>query len=114
MNTQGWIWMIGLRVLDVGLLIVWLVWFFRLRDDDSPEDEGGGGGGGPEPKPTTGPGGGGLGEPRDIARRPGAYRLRGPRPLRRAERRRGAETVPRPMPVRVRRPPPPVPARRSA
>ena len=26
--------MVGFRVFDVGLLIVWLVWFFRLRDDD--------------------------------------------------------------------------------
>ena len=34
MSTSGWIFMIGFRVLDVGLLVVWLVWFFRLRDDD--------------------------------------------------------------------------------
>ena len=26
--------MVGLRVFDVGALIVWLVWFFRLREDD--------------------------------------------------------------------------------
>ena len=25
--------MVGFRVFDVGLLIVWLIWFFRLRDD---------------------------------------------------------------------------------
>ena len=53
--------MIGFRVLDVGLLVVWLVWFFRLRDDDDSDGGGGGPGGeGPEPGPTGDPGGGGL------------------------------------------------------
>ncbi|MBA2580858.1 MAG: hypothetical protein H0V03_08480 [Thermoleophilaceae bacterium] len=114
MNTQAWIWMVGLRVLDVGLLVVWLVWFFRLRDDDdSSEDEGGGGGGGPQLGPGPGSGGGGLGEPRNVIRLPAAYRLRGHRPGHRSERRRGVETVPRPMPVRVRRPRPPLPSRRT-
>ncbi len=56
--------MVGFRVFDVGLLVVWLIWFFRLRDDggEDPPDEGGGGGGGsrgPE-RPAGGPGGGGL------------------------------------------------------
>ena len=37
-TLEGWIFMVGLRVFDVGALIVWLVWFFRLRDDD---DDGG-------------------------------------------------------------------------
>ena len=38
--------MVGLRVFDIGALVVWLVWFFRQRDDE--DDEGGGGGpGGP-------------------------------------------------------------------
>ena len=32
--------MVGLRVFDVGALIVWLVWFFRLREDDDGEDGG--------------------------------------------------------------------------
>ena len=32
--------MVGFRIFDVGLLIVWLVWFFRLRDDDDSADEG--------------------------------------------------------------------------
>ena len=38
MTTEGWIFMVGFRVFDVGLLVVWLIWFFRLRDDgdDSP------------------------------------------------------------------------------
>jgi len=51
MSTSGWIFMIGFRVLDVGLLVVWLVWFFRLRDDDDSDGGGGPGGEGPEPKP---------------------------------------------------------------
>src|SRR3954449_12794344 len=37
--------MVGLRVFDIGALVVWLVWFFRQRDDE--DDEGGGGPGGP-------------------------------------------------------------------
>ena len=32
MTTEGWIFMVGFRVFDVGLLVVWLIWFFRLRD----------------------------------------------------------------------------------
>ncbi|MDQ4071930.1 MAG: hypothetical protein M3088_03500, partial [Actinomycetota bacterium] len=63
MTTEGWIFMVGLRVFDVGLLIIWLVWFFRLRDDDDPSDEDGGGGGGPKPQPRDEGGGGGLGLP---------------------------------------------------
>ena len=55
--------MVGFRVFDVGLLIVWLVWFFRLRDDDDRPDDDGPGGGGPEPDPENDPGGGGLGKP---------------------------------------------------
>ena len=66
MSTEGWIFMIGFRVFDVGLLIAWLIWFFHLRDDgaDGPPDEGGGGGGGGgdgrDSGPRRGPGGGGL------------------------------------------------------
>jgi hypothetical protein len=33
MSTEGWIFMVGFRVFDVGLLVAWLIWFFRLRDD---------------------------------------------------------------------------------
>ena len=51
--------MVGLRVFDVGALIVWLVWFFRLRDDE--DDDGPGddfrGGGDDDPRPPDGPGG---------------------------------------------------------
>ncbi|HEX8103799.1 MAG TPA: hypothetical protein VF533_14380, partial [Solirubrobacteraceae bacterium] len=41
MTLQGWIFMVGLRVFDVGGLIIWLVWFFKLRDedDDDPGDD---------------------------------------------------------------------------
>lgn len=53
--------MVGLRVFDVGALIVWLVWFFKLRDedDDEPtdgEDRRDGGSERPEPPPKL-PGG---------------------------------------------------------
>ena len=61
MTTEGWIFMVGFRVFDVGLLIVWLIWFFRLRDDDddSRGDDGGGGEGPGPPGGRDGPGGGG-------------------------------------------------------
>lgn len=45
MTLTGWIFMVGLRVFDIGALVVWLVWFFRQRDDE--DDDGGGGPGGP-------------------------------------------------------------------
>lgn len=32
--------MVGLRVFDVGGLIVWLVWFFRQQDEDDDEASG--------------------------------------------------------------------------
>jgi hypothetical protein len=58
-TLEGWIFMIGLRVFDVGALIVWLVWFFRLRDDDDDSDDGrGGDGNAPEPERPKGPSGG--------------------------------------------------------
>ena len=46
MTLTGWIFMVGLRVFDIGALVVWLVWFFRLRDYED-DDGGGGGPGGP-------------------------------------------------------------------
>ena len=100
--------MVGFRVFDVGLLVLWLVWFFRLRDseDDQPEDEGGGGGGGTRPpdKPRRPGGSGGLrfplgrvpageGRPRDAHRPPST-----------PHRRRHAPPVPSPLPARVRSP----------
>lgn len=112
MTAEGWLFMVGLRVFDVGLLIVWLVWFFRLReDDDSSEDEGGGGGG-PRPPSGGGPkGGGGLSIPLGRAAQ-GKARLRDSRAGARSPRRRGAEPRPHRVPVRVRRPRTPSPGRR--
>jgi hypothetical protein len=53
MTTQGWVVMVGVRVLDVALLVGWLVWFFRLRDEG--DDTGGGSDGGGGPKPSSEP-----------------------------------------------------------
>jgi hypothetical protein len=113
MTTEGWIFMVGFRVFDVGLLVLWLIWFFRLRDDgeEPPEEDGGGGGGGPDPAPAPGPDGGGMGLSLGRAR-PGGPRVRGHGPLRPLPRRRGDEPpVPRPLPARVRRPRSPEPVR---
>ena len=64
--------MVGLRVFDIGALIVWLIWFFRLRDDDDDGDDGrGGGGNAPEPDTPKGPSGGLAGAPPRPRRRPG-------------------------------------------
>lgn len=97
--------MVGFRVFDVGLLIVWLVWFFRLREDgpDLPPDDDEGGGGGPKLRPSKGPGGGGLGLPFGRVA-PGSGRMRdGHRPPR--PRRRGtARPLPARLPARVRSP----------
>jgi hypothetical protein len=109
-STEGWIFMVGFRVFDVGLLIVWLVWFFRLRDDDDSSDDDGPGGGGPEPSPEDGPDGGGLRLPLGRAR-PGRRARDHAKPPR-TPRRRGAEPMPNPLPSRVRRPRTPVPAHR--
>jgi hypothetical protein len=97
--------MVGFRVFDVGLLIVWLVWFFRLRDDqdDLPEEGGGdGGGGSPKPKPPrSGPGPGGLKLP--LGRWPNGSHLRdGHEPSRTPPRRRPVR--PGTLPARVRSP----------
>jgi hypothetical protein len=55
-STQAWIFLVGLRVLDLGALVVWLVWFFKLRDEpDDGEDEGGGGPPVEPPTPSCGP-----------------------------------------------------------
>ena len=110
-TTEGWIFMVGFRIFDVGLLIVWLVWFFKLRDDDDPSDDEGPGGGGNDPRPEDGPGGGGLGKP--IGRlKQGTWRSRGHRPPQRRTRVRGPQPLPGPSPARIRRPRPPVPAHR--
>ena len=97
--------MVGFRVFDVGLLVVWLIWFFRLRDDggEEPPDEGGDGGGGsrgPE-RPAGGPGGGGL--PLKPGRLPAGGRKRdGHRPARPPHRRPAPARGP--LPARVRSP----------
>ena len=107
--------MVGFRVFDVGLLILWLVWFFRLRDDDDdlPEDDGPGGGGpGPGPDTDGGGGGGGLRVPLGKAKsgpRTRDHRPRWERPVRRG----GSPPVPVPLPARVRQPGIPSPARRA-
>ena len=41
MTLEGWIFMVGLRVFDVGALIVWMVWFFRLKNDDEDDSSDG-------------------------------------------------------------------------
>ena len=105
--------MIGFRVFDVGLLVIWLIWFFRLRsdDDDPPEDEGGGGGG-PGPADDSGPGGGGgMPLPGENATRRWRRTRDGHRP-RRPLPRRGVEPIPHPAPARVRLPATPEPAHR--
>lgn len=91
--------MVGLRVFDVGALVVWLVWFFRLRDDedDDGDDFGGGSGDSPEPGPT---GPGGLKLPLPDAT---------PWPVRRRDHLGGVQH--RPEPQRRRGVPAPVPAR---
>jgi hypothetical protein len=100
MTTEGWIFMVGLRVFDVGALIVWLVWFFRLRDD--PDDDGGGpgGSGGPEtpPPPPEGPPGDGVPLP-DAA----------PWPRRRRDH--AGDRAPATVPARRTRPSPAEPVR---
>ncbi|MEJ7789209.1 MAG: hypothetical protein WKF29_04935 [Thermoleophilaceae bacterium] len=105
MSTEAWIFVVGFRVFDVGLLIVWLVWFFRLRDDgsDPPDDEGGGGGGSePDPRPAPGGGGTGLRTGRvTTGRRRVREGYRAP-PVRLP--RRGVPRVPAPLPARVRSP----------
>jgi hypothetical protein len=106
MTTEGWIFMVGFRVFDVGLLIVWLIWFFRLRDDDDDSrGDDGGGGEGPGPRPGhDGPGGDGIRLPLGTWR-PGRGRVKDHVPATRVTRRRGSDTpIPSPSPARVRRP----------
>ena len=102
--------MVGFRVFDVGLLVLWLLWFFRLRDDDDSGEDDGPGGGGPEDPPERGPGGGGLRLPLGIAK-PGK-RTRDHQPRHARPPRRGAEPLPSPTPARVRQPAAPLPAHR--
>jgi hypothetical protein len=110
-TAEGWIFMVGFRIFDVGLLIVWLVWFFRLRDDEGGADDDGPGGGGNGPRPGDGPGGGGIG--RRLGKiDQGRWRARDHRAPYRGLRRRGGDPLPAPSPSRVRRPRTPAPAHR--
>jgi len=109
-TTEGWIFMVGFRVFDVGLLILWLVWFFRLRDDDDSTDDDGPGGGGPDAPKDDGPGGGGIRLPLGWADQ--GKRTRDHRSKRPKAPRRGSEPLPRPSPARVRQPASPQPAHR--
>jgi hypothetical protein len=105
MSTEGWIFMVGFRVFDVGLLIAWLFWFFRLRDDgpDPPDDGGGGGSDSRGPRPRRGPGGGGLRLP--TGRWPaGDWRRRDAHRPRRSRSERPGRPLPQPLPARVRFP----------
>jgi len=105
--------MVGFRVFDVGLLIAWLIWFFRLRDDgaDEPPDEGGGGGGGGgrDSGPRRGPGGGGIRLPTGLW--PAGWRRRDghAHPLHRVGR--PGRVPARRVPARVRSPAPRGPVR---
>jgi len=110
MTTEGWIFIVGFRVFDVGLLVLWLVWFFRLRGDDEDGGEDGPGGG-PGRAPDDPSGGGGLFKPLGRLGQGGA-RLRDHRPRPGQPRRRGAEPFPAPQPARVRKPSSPIPLHR--
>ena len=111
MSAEGWIFVVGFRIFDVGLLAIWLVWFLRQRDDDAgPSDEGGDDGGGPPVYPPEPSGGGGLG-----LLLPGTLlaerRLREHSKPRKPSGRTRGEPLRRPQPARVRRPRRPVPVR---
>ena len=101
--------MVGFRVFDVGLLLLWLVWFFRLRDDDAgPNDEGDDDNGGGPPVHPPGPsGGGGLGLVLPGTLR-ASRRLRDHNRHQKPRPRRGGQPLRRPQPARVRRSPRPV------
>ncbi len=60
-STTGWIFLVGMRVFDLGGMCIWLVWFFRQKDEPDDEwwDEGGGDGD-PPPSPNDAPRGPGL------------------------------------------------------
>ncbi|HEX2071686.1 MAG TPA: hypothetical protein VHF90_08595 [Thermoleophilaceae bacterium] len=106
MSTEGWIFMVGFRVFDVGLLIAWLVWFFHLREDpgDEPPDDGGGGGGDSRDRgPRRGPGSGGLRLPTGPWTR-GRWRRRDGHPPTLRRPGRLGRPVPQPLPSRVRSP----------
>jgi hypothetical protein len=97
--------MVGFRIFDLCLLVAWLVWFFRLRDDgESPDGgEGDDGGGGPHPDSPGPPGDGGIGRtmPGGVRLRP---RMRDHRPPATQPTARRGDPLRHPAPARVRRP----------
>ena len=40
MSLEAWIFLVGFRVIDLGALIVWMVWFYRQCDKDDDESSG--------------------------------------------------------------------------
>jgi len=40
MSLEAWIFMVGFRVVDLGALVVWLVWFYRQCDKEDDESDG--------------------------------------------------------------------------
>lgn len=99
--------MVGFRVFDVGLLVAWMIWFFRLREDEDdfpPEDGSDGGGGGQDrPRRPRDGGGGGLRLPLPLGPFAQGWRRRdGHRPAH--GQARPGRSVPQPAPARVRFP----------
>jgi len=89
-STAGWIFLVGMRVFDLGGMIVWLVWYFRHREDDDWPDWEGWDRDPPSDRPDPpDPGGSGMRLPLpDAGPWPGRLRDHGaPRPQR-IERRR--------------------------
>ena len=94
--------MVGLRVFDVGALVVWRVWFFRLRDDDDDDGDDYRRGPGDAPEPEEPGGGGGLRLPLPVSQ-PWHARLRdhvGDRKGTPAPHRRAPHPVPARAPVK--------------
>jgi hypothetical protein len=104
--------MLGFRVFDVGLLVLWLVWFFRIREDSDPPDDGGGDdhGGGPPLDPPDPSGGGSLTLvlPGEVGQ---GRRLRDDAAREKRQRKRGADPSRKPSPARTRRAPRRTPVR---
>ena len=40
MTVEGWIFMVGLRVVDLGALIAWMIWFYKQCDKDDEDSDG--------------------------------------------------------------------------
>jgi hypothetical protein len=96
-STAGWIFLVGMRVFDLGGMIVWLVWFYRQREDDDWEGWDDPGDDPPPPdKPSPpDPGGSGLRLPLpDAGPWPGRLRDHTATRPQRIERRREPVAVP--------------------